>query len=155
MDRQHLSDYLDSLLPPAAVDDYCPNGLQVEGRAKVHRLVTGVTASQALIDAAVAAGADALLVHHGLFWKGDSGRLTGYRRARVARLIGADAKEVIFTSGATEGNNLAVKGAAEIIIAKQRNGPVGDVRLLWQHDYTRFVNLEHRPYDEFESFSTF
>jgi hypothetical protein len=54
MDRQHLSDYLDSLLPPAAVDDYCPNGLQVEGRAKVHRLVTGVTASQALIDAAVA-----------------------------------------------------------------------------------------------------
>ncbi|MFM9059307.1 MAG: replicative DNA helicase [Planctomycetaceae bacterium] len=45
-----------------------------------------------------------------------------------------------------------VKGAAEIIIAKQRNGPIGDVKLLWQHDYTRFVNLEHRPYDEFESF---
>jgi replicative DNA helicase len=48
-----------------------------------------------------------------------------------------------------------VKGAAEIIIAKQRNGPIGDVKLLWQHDYTRFVNLEHRPYDEFESFSNF
>ena len=45
-----------------------------------------------------------------------------------------------------------VKGAAEIIIAKQRNGPIGDVKLLWQHDYTRFVNLEHRPYDEFETF---
>jgi replicative DNA helicase len=45
-----------------------------------------------------------------------------------------------------------VKGAAEIIIAKQRNGPIGDVKLLWQHDYTRFVNLEHRPYDEFEAF---
>jgi replicative DNA helicase len=44
-----------------------------------------------------------------------------------------------------------VKGAAEIIVAKQRNGPIGDVKLLWQHDYTRFVNLEHRPYDEFES----
>jgi dinuclear metal center YbgI/SA1388 family protein len=90
MDRQDLSDFLDRLLPPAAVDDYCPNGLQVEGRRDVRRLVTGVTASQALIDAAVEAGADALLVHHGLFWKGDSGRLTGYRRTRVARLIGAD-----------------------------------------------------------------
>ena len=55
----------------------------------------------------------------------------------------------------TEEDRERVKGAAEIIIAKQRNGPVGDVRLLWQHDYTRFVNLEHRPYDEFESFSTF
>jgi dinuclear metal center YbgI/SA1388 family protein len=90
MDRQALSDYLDRLLPPAAVDDYCPNGLQVEGRAEVGRIITGVTASQALIDAAIAEGADALLVHHGLFWRGDSGRLTGYRRARVAALIGAD-----------------------------------------------------------------
>lgn len=48
-----------------------------------------------------------------------------------------------------------VKGEAEIIIAKQRNGPIGDIKLLWQHDYTRFVNLEHRPYDEFEQFSDF
>jgi replicative DNA helicase len=48
-----------------------------------------------------------------------------------------------------------VKGQAEIIIAKQRNGPIGDVKLLWQHDYTRFVNLEHRPHDEFEAFSSF
>ena len=48
-----------------------------------------------------------------------------------------------------------VKGAAEIIIAKQRNGPIGDIKLLWQHDYTRFVNLEHRPHDEFEAFSSF
>ena len=45
-----------------------------------------------------------------------------------------------------------VKGSAEIIVAKQRNGPIGDIKLLWQHDYTRFVNLEHRPYDEFEAF---
>ena len=48
-----------------------------------------------------------------------------------------------------------VKGEAEIIVAKQRNGPIGDIKLLWQHDYTRFVNLEHRPYDEFEQFSDF
>jgi replicative DNA helicase len=48
-----------------------------------------------------------------------------------------------------------VKGQAEIIVAKQRNGPIGDIKLLWQHDYTRFVNLEHRPHDEFEQFSGF
>ncbi|MBY0440381.1 MAG: Nif3-like dinuclear metal center hexameric protein [Burkholderiales bacterium] len=90
MDRQALSEYLEKLLPPAAVEDYCPNGLQVEGRTEIRRIVSGVTASQPLIDAAAESGADALLVHHGLFWKGDSGRLTGYRRARVARLIHAD-----------------------------------------------------------------
>jgi len=90
MDRQSLEQYLDQLLAAASIEDYCPNGLQLEGRSDVRTIVSGVTASQALIDAAVAAGADALLVHHGLFWRGDSGRLTGYRRARVAALIRAD-----------------------------------------------------------------
>ncbi len=55
----------------------------------------------------------------------------------------------------TDEDKERVKGQAEIIIAKQRNGPIGDVKLLWQHDFTRFVNLEHRPYDEFEQFSSF
>ncbi|MFM8805334.1 MAG: DnaB-like helicase C-terminal domain-containing protein, partial [Planctomycetia bacterium] len=55
----------------------------------------------------------------------------------------------------TDEDRERVKGQAEIIIAKQRNGPIGDVKLLWQHDYTRFVNLEHRTYDEFEQFSSF
>jgi replicative DNA helicase len=55
----------------------------------------------------------------------------------------------------TDEDRERVKGQAEIIIAKQRNGPIGDVKLLWQHDFTRFVNLEHRPYDEFEQFSNF
>jgi replicative DNA helicase len=55
----------------------------------------------------------------------------------------------------TDEDRERVKGQAEIIIAKQRNGPIGDIKLLWQHDFTRFVNLEHRPYDEFEQFSSF
>ena len=55
----------------------------------------------------------------------------------------------------TDEDRERVKGQAEIIIAKQRNGPIGDVKLLWQSDFTRFVNLEHRPYDEFEQFSSF
>ncbi len=78
---------LDELLEPARFRDYCPNGMQVEGKSEVLRLVTGVTASLALIEAAIAAGADALLVHHGLFWKGDDMRVIGPRRRRLASLL--------------------------------------------------------------------
>lgn len=81
---------LNELLQPAAFDDYGPNGLQVEGRPTVTRLISGVTASLALIDAAIADGADAILVHHGLFWRGQDGRLTGWLRQRVARLLAHD-----------------------------------------------------------------
>lgn len=82
-----LDAYLAALLDVAAFKDYGPNGLQVEGRARVRRLVSGVTASLALIDAAIEAGADAILVHHGLFWRGHDGRLTGWLKQRVARLL--------------------------------------------------------------------
>ena len=78
---------LDELLEPARFRDYCPNGMQVEGKTEVLRLVTGVTASLALIEGAIAAGADALLVHHGLFWKGDDMRVIGPRRRRLALLL--------------------------------------------------------------------
>ena len=65
-----LRDYIGSLLEVSRFRDYCPNGVQVEGRAVVHRIATGVTASQRLLDAATAWGADAILVHHGYFWRG-------------------------------------------------------------------------------------
>jgi len=81
---------LDDLLAPQLFDDYCPNGLQVEGRAEVATLVTGVTASQALLDAAVAAGADAVLVHHGYFWKGEDPAVRGMKRRRLATLLAHD-----------------------------------------------------------------
>lgn len=67
--------------------DYGPNGLQVEGRAELRRLVSGVTASLALIEAAATRGADAIVVHHGLFWRGQDGRITGWLRQRLARLL--------------------------------------------------------------------
>ena len=86
--RDELGTWLDALLETARFRDYCPNGLQVEGRARVRRVVCGVTASLALIDAAIARGADALLVHHGWFWKSEDGRVTGFRRERMARLLG-------------------------------------------------------------------
>lgn len=87
MNREELVEYLDRLLEPGKFRDYCPNGLQVEGRAEVRRLVAGVTASQALLDAAVERGADAILVHHGYFWKGEDGRITGIRRQRLGTLL--------------------------------------------------------------------
>ncbi len=82
--------YTDALLDSGACSDYCPNGLQVEGRAEIRRLVSGVTASRALVEAGIAAGADALLVHHGWFWRGEDARVTGMRRGRLAALLGAD-----------------------------------------------------------------
>ena len=87
VDRQVLLDRFDQLLEPGRFRDYGPNGLQVEGRAKVSRLVSGVTASLALIEAAVQRGADALFVHHGLFWRGRDGRVTGWMRQRLALLL--------------------------------------------------------------------
>jgi len=87
---QLLVDYCDRLLDAGAFRDYCPNGLQVQGRADVNRIVSGVTASQALIDAACEQHADLLLVHHGYFWKGEDPVLTGIRQRRVRTLLGAD-----------------------------------------------------------------
>lgn len=85
-----LARRLDELLDVGSFKDYSPNGLQVEGRAEVGSIVTGVTASLALIDAAIGARADAILVHHGYFWRGEDPRIVGVRRARIAKLIGAD-----------------------------------------------------------------
>jgi dinuclear metal center YbgI/SA1388 family protein len=87
--RQEIDTCLQALLRPECFDDYGPNGLQVEGAPEVRRIASGVTASLAFIDAAIDAGADTLLVHHGLFWRGQDGRLTGWLAARVRRLMAA------------------------------------------------------------------
>lgn len=90
MQRDELARYLEQLLELSQVRDYCPNGLQVEGRSEIGRLITGVTASAALIEAAVEEGADAVLVHHGYFWKGEDPRLVGLRKRRIEALLRAD-----------------------------------------------------------------
>ena len=88
--RSEIDQYLSALLQTASFKDYGPNGLQIEGRDEVRRLVSGVTASRALIDAAIDTQADALLVHHGLFWRGYEGRITGWLKQRIARLLAHD-----------------------------------------------------------------
>lgn len=87
IDRQELIAYLDGLLQPSTFKDYCPNGLQVEGRQRINKIACGVTASLAMIEAAIAQGADTVLVHHGLFWRGYDGRVTGWMRQRLGLLL--------------------------------------------------------------------
>lgn len=88
--RQDMLQAFNTLLQPERFKDYGPNGLQVEGKTEIRKLVSGVTASRALIDAAIAAGADAIFVHHGLFWRGYDGRITGWMKQRIERLIKHD-----------------------------------------------------------------
>jgi dinuclear metal center YbgI/SA1388 family protein len=85
--RNQIETTLNTLLAADSFDDYGPNGLQIEGAEQVSRIVSGVTASLDLIDAAITDGADAILVHHGLFWRGQDGRLVGWLGERVRRLM--------------------------------------------------------------------
>ncbi|MBZ9663357.1 Nif3-like dinuclear metal center hexameric protein [Pseudomonas sp. LMG 31766] len=85
-----LVEEADAFLNASRINDYCPNGLQVEGRPQVRRIVSGVTASQALIDAAIEAEADVLLVHHGYFWKGENPCVIGMRQRRLKALLAND-----------------------------------------------------------------
>ena len=88
--QQQLLNAFDALLRPGQFKDYGPNGLQVEGKNDIRRIVSGVTASAALIEAAVEAGADAIFVHHGLFWRGQDGKVTGWMKQRLALLLAHD-----------------------------------------------------------------
>ncbi len=88
---QELEKYINNLLQIGQFSDYAPNGLQVEGRVKVAKIATGVTASQVLLDQAIAWGADAILVHHGYFWKGEAQPIVGIKQRRIKALLQADA----------------------------------------------------------------
>ena len=89
-DRTQLLQAFDALLQPERFRDYGPNGLQVEGVDRVRKIVSGVTASRALIEAAIAVQADTIFVHHGLFWRGQDGRVTGWMKQRLALLLKHD-----------------------------------------------------------------
>jgi len=84
---KELIDYTNTLLDIANFQDYAPNGLQVEGHAQVHKIVSGVTANLALIETAVHEKADVLLVHHGYFWKGEDPCITGMKQLRIKQLL--------------------------------------------------------------------
>ncbi len=87
IERSALNQVFNELLKPEQFKDYGPNGLQVEGRREIRKIVSGVTASLALIEAAIAEQADAIVVHHGLFWRGQDGCVTGWMRQRLGALL--------------------------------------------------------------------
>jgi dinuclear metal center YbgI/SA1388 family protein len=132
IDAETLARHCDELLSVDGFNDYCPNGLQVAGVRPVRLLVTGVTASQALLDAALEAGADAILVHHGWFWKGEAPCLVGIKGRRVRTLMVAGtallAYHLPLDAHPELGNN---RRLAEVLgIADAR--PAGADGLLWR-----------------------
>jgi len=88
--RDTLVEYINRTLDVGSYTDYCPNGLQVQGRENIQHIVSGVTASQAFLKQAITAGADAVLVHHGYFWRGESQPLVGMKLERIRLLLEAD-----------------------------------------------------------------
>ena len=87
MNAPELEKFINDYLKTSEFRDYCPNGIQVEGRTEVRKIVTGVSATQKLIDYAVSVNADAVLVHHGIFWKGDPQALRSFRKKKCKRFI--------------------------------------------------------------------
>lgn len=91
-----LRNYIASLLETERFHDYCPNGVQVEGRAEIRRIASGVTASQRLLEAATAWGADAILAHHGYFWRSEDANITGIKKRRIAHLLHHDISLLVY-----------------------------------------------------------
>jgi putative NIF3 family GTP cyclohydrolase 1 type 2 len=125
INRAQLLKSFDELLLPDRFRDFGPNGLQVEGSNEIHKIVSGVTASRALIEAAIKANAQAIFVHHGLFWKGQDGRVTGWMRQRLALLLANNinlfAYHLPLDAHSTLGNN-AQLGLKLGLVAQSRFG---------------------------------
>ncbi len=123
VELSELELYINAYLEVTRFDDYAPNGLQVEGRREVRKIVVGVTACQALIEEAVAERADLVLVHHGYFWRGEDPRLVGMKAQRLRRLfchdmsmmayhLPLDAHEVVGNNAQLAAKlNLKIKGS--------------------------------------------
>lgn len=118
MRNTELEKLINQKLNSRALEDYAPNGLQVDGRQEVKRIVTGVTACQALLDSALAHGADAVMVHHGYFWKNESPVISGMKRRRLKTLLANDinlyAWHLPLDAHAELGNNALLAAALDI-----------------------------------------
>ncbi len=126
-----LQTHLDELLEVSRFKDYCPNGLQVEGRPEVGRVLCGVTACQALLDQAVAGGFDAVLVHHGYFWRGEDGRVTGIRRRRLATLLKHDISLLAYHLPLDAHPELGNNAQLGRLVGWVPEGRLGEQDLVW------------------------
>lgn len=134
IERNNLLSVFNGLLQPERFKDYGPNGLQVEGKSEIRRIVSGVTASRALIEAAIDAKADAIFVHHGLFWRGMDGRITGWLKERIRLLMAHDinllAYHLPLDAHAELGNNAQLGKQLGV----QGQAAFGDQNLGWLAD---------------------
>lgn len=124
--RTELLAYIDETLEPDRFKDYCPNGLQVEGKAHIETLVSGVTASEALLQVAIDAGADAVLVHHGYFWRGEDPRVISMKQRRLKLLLQHDINLIAYhlplDAHQTLGNNAQLADKLDIEIDGRISG---------------------------------
>ena len=138
--RDSILAKLNEWLQPANFQDYCPNGLQVEGKRDVNIIVTGVTASRALIEAAIAANADMLIVHHGYFWKGEDQRIQGMKRERLKRLLDNDINLVAYHLPLDDhpeyGNNRQLADILDVRNPRPLNG------LVWEGELQEAMSRE-------------
>lgn len=122
---------LDQKMEPGRFEDYAPNGLQVEGHGEVQKILTGVTASQALIDEAITAKADAILVHHGCFWKNEPQIITGIKKHRIQSLLSHDISLIAYhlplDAHVEVGNNAMLAK----LFNWQVTGQSGEQNLVW------------------------
>jgi len=138
--------YLNDLLQVGKFRDYCPNGLQVEGRRKIERIATGVTASLALLEAALEWGADAVLVHHGYFWKNESAPITGQKYRRLRTLLSNDlnlfAYHLPLDAHPELGNNVQLGQRFGWIVDRRVGGSGLDTDLICMATLSMPVSLE-------------
>ncbi|MBI3903061.1 MAG: Nif3-like dinuclear metal center hexameric protein [Nitrosomonadales bacterium] len=138
-----LRDYIGTLLEVDRFRDYSPNGVQVEGRAEVRKIASGVTASQRLLEAATAWGADAVLVHHGYFWRGEDGAITGIKKRRVAHLLQHDVSLLAYhlplDAHAELGNNVQL--AKRLGFVEQ--GRFGEQNIACRGELAQAQTLDH------------
>lgn len=130
-DRQDITRYIDELLKVSEFRDYCPNGLQVEGRNTIEHIVSGVTASQALIEAAIEQQADVLLVHHGYFWKGEEPCITGLKRERIVRLLENEINLLAYHLPLDAHPELGNNAQLAQKLGLQVEGTAGDTDMIW------------------------
>lgn len=138
--RNDILNKINEWLQPESFQDYCPNGLQVEGNDQVSTIITGVTASQALIDAAIQQNADMILVHHGYFWKGEDQAIRGMKKNRIKQLLDNNINLVAYHLPLDDhpdyGNNRQLAHVLDI----QNPRPLGG--LVWQGELARPMTPE-------------
>lgn len=137
-----LRDYNASLLQTNLFKDYCPNGLQLEGRAEVLRIATGVTASQQVVDEAVAWGADALLVHHGYFWRNEDAAIVGIKKHRIARLLRDDVSLLAYHLPLDAHDELGNNARLGQLLGIKPTGRFGEQYIAWTGELERPLSLQ-------------